>query len=216
MMFCALAFDQTHKAKLNINGLMEMAENRADIDTLMESEFPLNDFMLNARLMKWRVPSCHGRGYGRNSLIGGQRTSAGWALLEKLIIFVAGRPTFLDEHYIGSVFQNWMLLCFAWYSFLGGVINIVYRWNQQRRVTLVITPVPKSMKKSQLEQPNANRKRLQTSKVRETKQARVQREYSMSVKETGQMDIVDFKVKPKYLVRKLTWYIFDQDADWLW
>lgn len=146
------AFDELFKAEARINDLyMEMAEEGADIDALMEEVGELQDrlesrdfYTLDAKIDE--VARALGvMDYGMDtdvtSLSGGQRTKVLLAklLLEKPDILLLDEPTnYLDAEHIDWLkrylqnYENAFVLISHDIPFLNDVINIVYHVENQQ------------------------------------------------------------------------------------
>ncbi|VKP39742.1 ABC transporter ATP-binding protein [Streptococcus pneumoniae] len=184
------AFDELFKAEARINDLyMEMAEDGADVDALMEEVGELQDrlesrdfYTLDAKIDE--VARALGiMDFGMDtdvtSLSGGQRTKVLLAklLLEKPDILLLDEPTnYLDAEHIDWLkrylqnYENAFVLISHDIPFLNDVINIVYHVENQQLTRYsgdyYQFQEVYAMKKSQLEAAtNASRKRLQTSRT---------------------------------------------------
>ena len=151
-MFCGQPFDELFKAEVRINELyMEMAEEGADIDALMEEVGELQDrlesrdfYTLDAKIDE--VARALGvMDYGMDTdvtaLSGGQRTKVLLAklLLEKPDILLLDEPTnYLDAEHIDWLkrylqnYENAFVLISHDIPFLNDVINIVYHVENQQ------------------------------------------------------------------------------------
>ena len=146
------AFDELFKAEARINDLyMEMAEDGADVDALMEEVGELQDrlesrdfYTLDAKIDEV-ARALGGMDFGLDtdvtSLSGGQRTKVLLAklLLEKPDILLLAEPTnYLDAEHIDWLkrylqnYENAFVLISHDIPFLNDVINIVYHVENQQ------------------------------------------------------------------------------------